>query len=1263
MISFDASEIDEWGNRPEAQFELPRLLEKLALATTEQMYHVDFPRGSSVSRPGFDGEIGATIGNVWVPDGNSYWELTTQRSGTRAKADDDYGKKPEKRGAANPTGSTFVFLTCRRWNAKKEWAREKLADGIWQDVRAYDADNLVSWLDQAPEVANWFARLIGKTPATGWVSLGDWWESWSHAGATVTTEMALAGRDEDVSTVHHWLVGQADQYYVQSYSVDESIAFLATLLISGGGLQDSRNLARSVVIEDENAWRNFESHPSQLILIRRFRGGNVANSIAVNHGHHVLTPLADAEEARGKGVKLSRLDGQKLVDAIVSAGKNETQARSIVRRGANRVAIIRRNLIDEAGGEAPSWVVEVLKPEMTSLVLAGQWDESNENDKDTMAELAASSYESVEHQAIALVSSIDAPIEHVGTLWRLISPEEAWQLVAPRLTKSDIDRFTEIAVRVLSTLDPKFELKPSERYMANVIGKESTYSESLVSGISRALALLGVYPEAVRNVPQVENVAFMVVSKVLGEDKSWAAWASLSSNLSTLAEAAPDAFLDAVEDALNADPDNFRGLFVQEDNILLSGAPYAGLLWALERVAWSEQHFPRVVGILAGLSEFDLGGSVANRPVESLRTLFLSWIKFSEATDKARLAALERLVSYHSDVAWDLLIELATLRADHVMERDPPHWRPWCQDGKPIQTVGGRIAYLQSLFPLLIEAAAKCPNRWANLVDNLPDFPSEIRAEMLQCLKSMAPEFASHKRRDELRDRIRRELHTYRKYKDVSWRISDAESQMLREIYLLLEPSDVGSALGWMFDDGTVPPPDYQKDPNIESLIGIDDFDDLNNARRQAIRSAYGKGCVDALIELIHHTSKPKNVGFATGHELAIEIVVGLVSEYLVTESDQHFEFAKGLLWSLATRTGWDGLDAVLSDCRQSLKAHGIAAVYLAAQPADKSVWERLSREEVSVQLEYWRVFQPFLAEPRDADTMQFVTEMLMVHGREFEMLNLLSTTQLEAGFLIAFLERLPRNLSRKRDGLTRISGEGYAIAQLFDQLDASPEVDDSVIAGLEIPYLWIFRDVRKDLAIGREVLKNPRIFADLISMLFKRSDGTSESTMSDEAVERNVRLAYQILENVRAIPGIRSDGSVDCEELGNWVLEARRICEERDRGVIGDKQIGEVLANSPTGSDGIWPCEPVRDLLENVRSTELVRGFVTGRVNQRGATSRRAGEGGDQERELVDSYRSDAMRVLVKWPFTARLLNDLADFYDRDARWHDDIAEQREWE
>ena len=58
--------------------------------------------------------------------------------------------------------TTFIFITPRRWQEKHEWASERKKEGRWKDVRVLDADNLVDWINEAPTVARWFARLIGK---------------------------------------------------------------------------------------------------------------------------------------------------------------------------------------------------------------------------------------------------------------------------------------------------------------------------------------------------------------------------------------------------------------------------------------------------------------------------------------------------------------------------------------------------------------------------------------------------------------------------------------------------------------------------------------------------------------------------------------------------------------------------------------------------------------------------------------------------------------------------------------------------------------------------------------------------------------------------------------------------------------------------------------------------------------------------------------------------------------------------------------------
>lgn len=115
---------------------------------------------------------------------------------------------------------------------------------------------------------------------------------------------------------------------------------------------------------------------------------------------------------------------------------------------------------------------------------------------------------------------------------------------------------------------------------------------------------------------------------------------------------------------------------------------------------------------------------------------------------------------------------------------------------------------------------------------------------------------------------------------------------------------------------------------------------------------------------------------------------------------------------------------------------------------------------------------------------------------------------------------------------------------------------------------------------------------------------------------------------------------------------EARGLCEKYGRKDIGDQMIGKILSAAQPGADGLWPCEAVREVLEEVRAKEIAIGMSVGRYNARGATWR--GQGGDQERELAEMYRNWSKRLSFEYPFTAELLEMMARSYDHDAQWHD---------
>ena len=204
MRQFDPSEISNWASLPDANHQLPELIRRLILATVPDLSRLDIPGGSAVWLSGWDGMLTAEVGNAWAPKGNSAWEFSCRRD-VGTKANEDYRKRTDPPQGAAEAATTFVFVTPRRWSGKDEWETQRRDEGKWADVRAFDASDLAAWLSQAPAVAEWFAKLIGKSPAGGYTALDEWWENWATAcQPNITPALVLAGRQESAERLAGW---------------------------------------------------------------------------------------------------------------------------------------------------------------------------------------------------------------------------------------------------------------------------------------------------------------------------------------------------------------------------------------------------------------------------------------------------------------------------------------------------------------------------------------------------------------------------------------------------------------------------------------------------------------------------------------------------------------------------------------------------------------------------------------------------------------------------------------------------------------------------------------------------------------------------------------------------------------------------------------------------------------------------------------------------------------------------------------------------
>jgi len=160
-ILADVTDIADWADRRDAQSTLPQLVRRLVLATTPAVEKLSFRSGEGVNLPGWDGVVVTSEGHAFLPIATSGWELSTSAD-VGSKANSDYDSRTEDPKGLDPSNASYVAVSARRWPNKEDWAASKQSEGKWREVRAYDADDLHTWLEMAPAVHAWFSIQIGK---------------------------------------------------------------------------------------------------------------------------------------------------------------------------------------------------------------------------------------------------------------------------------------------------------------------------------------------------------------------------------------------------------------------------------------------------------------------------------------------------------------------------------------------------------------------------------------------------------------------------------------------------------------------------------------------------------------------------------------------------------------------------------------------------------------------------------------------------------------------------------------------------------------------------------------------------------------------------------------------------------------------------------------------------------------------------------------------------------------------------------------------
>jgi hypothetical protein len=1259
----DRDDLLRWAATVPARAEFPRLIRRLVLETAPEAVQLGFPAGTGVSAGGWDGSVRTITGNAFVPVGLSVWELSVNE-GVTGKADEDYGKRTGTPDGSPASDAVYVEAILRPWTARDTWAAGKRGDQRWKDVRAYGVDDVEEWLESAPVTHAWISELLGSGPY-GYRAAESWWRDWATATAPeLPACVVLAGRDQAVTTLKNRLDGAPTVTTVKGGSTEEVLAFIAAVLDRQAAGGDARWRSRAAFVDQVTSWRALAERASPLILVPGTP--DVAREAARGISHHILVPVIGAASA---DVELIPIDASAAAAALHEAGLDEARTEAAGRLARRSLLGLRRDLAIKPELHTPGWA-ESPSRVLRGLLLGGRWNEDSTADKTAVTELTGGDYDTLRETLARLAREKDPFIAQIGSAWMLVSPQDAWIQLRAAIRRDDLDRLEPVLRRVLLELDPALELSPENRLYAAVVGKSPEHSAELRGGLAVTLALLGINGDVVDAGHGSDGIQWTarIVAGLLqaaNDDKTGAVWNSQAHALPRLAEAAPAAFLNGLRDAATGADPVIAALFTDGHGAGVS-AEFSGhhyLLWALEALAWSPEDFGQVIDLLARLTEIDPGGRMRNRPLNSLTTIFCLRHPGTLLSVQRRMAVLDRMRQRHPDVAWQLMMALLPAPMALYDRLRDPEFRDWKQQEPAEASPAEWLASVGELVTWLVQDAGDDARRWQQLLDRLPMLPpadrERIRAEL--AARAVGSTLGDDGRTD-LWETLRELIARHRSHAGMQWALPAGELDALQDVEQALAPAaDPAQLYAWLF---------ARQMPDLGDGTRRNDFGVYDTAlreRRTAAVTAVEEHGLDAVRGLAANAVDARIIGACLADAVAdkyCDQLVGMIPADTVADEG----LAQGWLSRRFEQAGRLWLDGILAG---DLTADQQALTLLASRDYPKA-WEVADTRGVPVADAFWRRFSIVGLGHGFAHVTEAARRLAQA-GRVSAALKLTTvyldlTADGHADFLIWLLREFVGKY--QADPELRLLGlSEYDFQSVFQYLNqhAGPE-HRAEIGQLEWAFLAVLGFEPLVGPLYEALAADPGFFVQVMQVTWTPPGDQSDhddDTVPDPEVPTTAARAQQaengrrLLTSFDRLPGTDAQGTLDAGALRDWTAQVLQLAGEAGLGDAAEMLVGQILANAPTDADGAWPCQPVRDLLEDLQNGRVERSLTEALYNRRGLTARSPEDGGQQERALAQTYRAQADTLADRWPRIAAVLRDLASMYDTDARQEESKAER----
>lgn len=1254
-----ANDIISWSETIYARSQFAVLLRKLIHSTHQNLKQIDFSGNDDSQRAGWDGFLETDEGNAWIPAGKSGWEFGVNQN-VKSKADGDIEKSIQAMGdeCAN---ITFVFVTTRRWNGKNDWIQEQKNRNVWKDVRAYDASDLEQWLEQSTVAQIWFLEQINR-PTTDVMSLESYWEQWANVSEPVLCpELFKSNIEKYKNKINSKINDPHNPILITADSTGEGIAFVCQVFNCNDLLGKKDNVM--IVSNAAIVPKLININPNTIIVTAN---REVEKELA--HIKDIVKFLIyPTKSISNADISLSVLDKDNFKESLTIMGKTDDDIDMLINQSGRSITILRRLLSNIPAIKKPEWATNIeIAENLLPFLFVGVWSTKDEGDKEILEKISDKSFNELEKIFNHYIQVDDKPFWNIGDYRGLTSKIDVLFAIKSAITEEDINHFLQIAKDILSEDDPALDLEKEQRYLANIYHKNRKYTNRLRENILETLILLAVYGQSLFNLDMQGKISYLILEILTPLTNR-----ILESNVDNFpmyAEVAPNELLYTIERDLRSETSSIITLLEPISDTWFQGSSRTGLLWALEKLAWHPDTFARSVYILAKLSEIEIKDNLSNKPINSLKHIFRVYSPDTCASQEQKLEVLQVMMKRFPDVAWRIFVSIINDAYQTFIVKN--HQYKWRENAVYSEAdKSSMIEFKKSVFEMMISYQDYSIDKLIDFVELLYMLDDSFQNQFWDLVDDLLE-------KDGLSDKDKAILKNEVRQKCI---IDNEESernylakltQKGKQIYQKLEPQNLIEKHLWLFKSDWV---ELSAD-DFESEIS--DYDKrqqiIKEKRTNALQEIFRNNGIDGILSLfIQGNCSYFGTDILVNDVLSDKDIEEILEKSLVEflKSDEKYSdysrFISNILYSIPNLEQKRNL---ISDLTNHLSENEKLKLYLVL-PFGRLVWSFVDLLDKNLSEQYWSEIKPHYCQTEEELKMAISHLLLVKRAKVAFHLAKYHLKKIDVYIICKILEGLLENNDNGDNEYLPIQ---YYFKEAFKLLHHSNMIDYEKKVYLEFGYINILKEYGNiklaDYApnLSQYVFEHPEFFAKMIYFLYKRKDGVddfNQGNYTDEQV-KNLRDKYFIIMYNLSLPNLnRAECKIEIEKLRNWIHQVRNLCQKSNRLEIADLQIGQILAYSPIDTeDNIFPCSPIRDIMEEIQSESMLNGANTGVYNSRGVVTKSLNEGGQKEYVLANQYQDWANQLKNTHPFVANyLLQKVADTYFYEAKRNDLEVEIRQ--